>query len=471
MRSSKSEKAIPYTALDLLVLIYRMVIVALSHMLFLGPLLLGYLLPKHKYGRLKIWFHAIRFFSKIILYLSGAVKGPFIGHTENQAIYLFDSETLWGPLVLYAKKNAVINLEHQNEKPGRLVDLFFGLPQKLSRYFITTEGICQNEVLSEIPVSVVCFSQPAIENQTNYPQIDETIIHIASEFHMDVVPVFLTGIGTGLNTQSSFSLSGNVSIGTAHPVSYHDILELLPTNQTDAVNKKIRNEFEQFHLNFRNPGQLRKYLLRNFIYKGPVLEWYMRIKIRLENSYRLFHEILPKEGTMTDIGCGYGAMTYMLGLLSPERKIYGIDYDEKKILVANHCYAKANNINFMHGDVQEIDLPQSHVFILSDVLHYLPYQEQEKIISKCAEKLIPGGKIVIREADKELQSRHVMTRLSEFLSTRLGFNKTQNEKGILYFPKGAQIQELLTEHGLDVKVIDNTRITSNLIIIAKHKDK
>ena len=76
-------------------------------------------------------------------------------------------------------------------------------------------------------------------------------------------------------------------------------------------------------------------LIQNYIYKGPVVEWYIRIKVKMERNYRLFNQLIPVQGQITDIGCGYGPLCYMLSLLSEDREILGIDYDEDKIALAN----------------------------------------------------------------------------------------------------------------------------------------
>ena len=41
--------------------------------------------------------------------------------------------------------------------------------------------------------------------------------------------------------------------------------------------------------------------------------------------------------------------------------------------------------------------------------------------------LNPGGSIIIRDADKDLQKRHLGTRYTEFFSTRSGYNKAINK--------------------------------------------
>ena len=112
-------------------------------------------------------------------------------------------------------------------------------------------------------------------------------------------------------------------------------------------------------------------LIYNYLYKGPVLEWYLRIKIRLEKNYQVFHGPLPKHGRILDIGCGYGFMSYMLQFAAPARDIIGYDYDEEKIAVAEHCFSRNTNIHFVAKDVNDLQISAAEAIILSDTLHYL----------------------------------------------------------------------------------------------------
>ena len=57
---------------------------------------------------------------------------------------------------------------------------------------------------------------------------------------------------------------------------------------------------------------------------------------KMEKNYRLFNRLIPVQGQITDIGCGFGPLCYMLSLLSEDREILGIDYDEDKIGLAQH---------------------------------------------------------------------------------------------------------------------------------------
>ena len=72
--------------------------------------------------------------------------------------------------------------------------------------------------------------------------------------------------------------------------------------------------------------------------------------------------------------------------MSEDRIVIGTDYDEEKIATANNCFSKNKNISFFAADATECELPKSDAFILSDILHYLPIAEQEKLIVKCLQK-------------------------------------------------------------------------------------
>jgi uncharacterized protein len=44
----------------------------------------------------------------------------------------------------------------------------------------------------------------------------------------------------------------------------------------------FRKEFQKLKEEREVPSYFRKKLVRNYIYKGPVLEWYTRIKLSME---------------------------------------------------------------------------------------------------------------------------------------------------------------------------------------------
>jgi len=207
----------------------------------------------------------------------------------------------------------------------------------------------------------------------------------------------------------------------------------------------------------------RRLLIANFIYKSPVLEWYLRIKLNMEDNYRMFDRLVPQQAVITDLGCGYGFLTYMLAFLSEKRIITGVDYDDDKIEIANHCFSKNDRIQFIAANAVEYPLQPSDVFILSDMLHYLLPEAQQQLLSRCVAQLLPGGVMIIRDADRNMDKAHRLTRFTEFGSTRLFmFNKTVNK---LHFLSDNDIHEFAAQHGLNVECTNNDRYTSNKVYV------
>jgi 2-polyprenyl-3-methyl-5-hydroxy-6-metoxy-1,4-benzoquinol methylase len=193
------------------------------------------------------------------------------------------------------------------------------------------------------------------------------------------------------------------------------------------------------------------------------LEWYTRIKLSLEGNYEAINKLVPRKASIIDIGCGYGYLTYILGFVSPERRILGIDYDTDKIELAGNCISKTGNIDFVPADATEYAFGNADIFILSDMLHYLPEVKQDALLEKCMTKLNAGGKIIIRDADRDLEKRHRGTRYTEFFSTRSGFNKAEQNR--LFFFSGTKISNIASRNGFRLIKTDNTRLTSNILYV------
>ncbi len=76
--------------------------------------------------------------------------------------------------------------------------------------------------------------------------------------------------------------------------------------------------------------------------------------------------------------------------------------------------------------------------------------------------------IMIRDADKDLEKRHLGTRYTEFFSTHSGFNKAKDNR--LYFFSGNKIREIAREYELQLEIVDNTKLTSNILYVLRKQN-
>ncbi|MCX6335215.1 MAG: 1-acyl-sn-glycerol-3-phosphate acyltransferase [Bacteroidia bacterium] len=291
---------------------------------------------------------------------------------------------------------------------------------------------------------------------------------LAEKLNLDIVPIIVHGAADCMNKGENHLKRGSVTIKIYPRVKaedrsigndYHE--------RTKTLLRFFRDEYQKVKTELETPDYFRRKLVRNFIYKGPVLEWYTRIKLSLENNYDYINDVVPRQGNIVDIGCGYGLISYLLNFTSENRRILGIDYDTDKIELANNCLSKNDRISFVSADAATYEYPKADVFLMSDVLHYMPGDKQEQLLSSCSKQLNPGGIIIIRDADKDLEKRHFWTRYTEFFSTRSGFNKSLNKK--LFFFSGNKINDFAGRNGLTIEVSESSKVTSNRLYILRSK--
>ena len=207
-------------------------------------------------------------------------------------------------------------------------------------------------------------------------------------------------------------------------------------------------------------------LLYNFIYKGPVLEWYIRIKLLFERqNFEYYDKLIGERKTIYDVGCGYGYLGYYLHYRDKNRKIIGVDYDDEKIQIAANGFDKTGNLQFETGDVRLLDLKPYDVIFFNDVLHYLTLEEQLKVLTSSVEKLNENGIIFIRDGISDLSKRHETTRKTERYSTKIfNFNKTTNE---LTFFSSKDIFMFAEKMNLSCEMLEQSKKTSNVLFILK----
>ncbi|MBN2523636.1 MAG: MMPL family transporter [Bacteroidales bacterium] len=315
--------------------------------------------------------------------------------------------------------------------------------------------------------SILVFPEGSRSKDGRIGRFHKGGFYIAQKLNLPVQSFLIHGACDVLSRNSFLINSGQITIRKHTTFTIDSTEERAYYHTSKYACEHIRSAYQKLVEEKSIPRYFRYRIAANYCYKGPVLENYIKIKLWLETYYELFHTLVPPAATITDIGCGYGIMAFALSMTAPERKIFAIDYDKDKILTAENCeLADHCNIEFYVADARKYNYKPSDVFILSDVLHYLKAEEQHLLLRKCITKLNTKGMIIIRDSDSSLKKRHRGTKLSEFLSTKIGFNKTKNK---LNFVSSQHIKQLASENNLNIRIVDNTKFTSNLVYILQRK--
>ncbi len=465
------KKHVPFTFLSLLQSIFAFSWFVMGCILLIPiGLIVVKLLPLPKKTRLKI-FHKFRsFFNTLMIYVNVHVTKKIINPSNEQ----FDK-----PAIVISNHHSVIDsLLMQSLNPKLILMVndwvwnspFMGPIVRMGGFIPKSAGYEENlhkirELIND-GYSLGIFPEGSRSETVKIGRFHKGAFYIAEKLNTDIVPIVVHGTAFVQGKDDSFLLKpGTINVRYLPRIKATDnSFGETYSEKTKNISTYFKGEYSKIRKEVETVDYFFNRLSKNYIYKGPVLEWYMRIKVKLEGNYQLFESLLPKKGLITDIGCGYGFLPYMLGFMSEDRIIIGMDYDENKIAIANNCFSKTKNFSFFAADVTACDLPKSDAFVLSDILHYLPMADQEKVLIKCIENLNPGGMILLRDADSSLKGRHWGTRYTEFISTNIGFNKTKNK---LEFVSSNFILDVLKKYNLNFEKIDNTKLTSNITYIIK----
>lgn len=174
---------------------------------------------------------------------------------------------------------------------------------------------------------------------------------------------------------------------------------------------------------------LREETARRYLDAGMAHWEFVRGKLRYDPLHMslLRQGLLPSEGRLLDLGCGRG-IVFSLVLAAREiarrggypadwappphdLAFHGIEGRPKTAAAARRALGGEAVIET--GDLRTAAFPQADAVLLLDVLHYLPVADQDSLLAKAAAALVPGGVLLLRDADAAAGWRFVAVRVQE----------------------------------------------------------
>jgi uncharacterized protein len=422
--------------------------------------------------KVKLIFHRfLRAFAWIVIYIEPTVKKKILGKQYvnfSRANVIIANHTsfldILLTILLHHKLILVTNKWVWNSP-------IFGSVVRLADYYPVTEGaedsIAHMKALTQQGYSVVIFPEGTRSEDGVIKRFHKGAFYLAEVLRLPLQPLLIHGAADTIPKETFYLNTGHLTLKFLPPIGPDDkSFGEGYSERTKKISKAFKQEYQVLRNEMEVPDYFYPRLVSNYIYKGPVLEWYMRIKVGLEKNYKPFHLLLPTTGRILDLGCGYGFLCYMLQFLSSERIITGVDFDEEKIEVASHGYLRSDKLKFLCADITTLRLEKYDGIVISDVLHYLSFEAQEIVINRCIDALNPNGILLVREGNADLKERHKGTQLTEFFSVKLlKFNKSTQA---LNFLSGERIKRIAAAKGMSVEIDDNTKFTSNVIFVIRN---
>ena len=460
-------KSYPMTARNILqaVFIAWIPISLFAFILVIYGNLINPLLPLPKQRKQLVFHHFFRFLCDFYIKLNfpryHAIEGDREEFQRKPAIIICNHQSLIDTpaLLRLHPKIVILTSDWVFRNP------VFGPVARVAGFIPVSENIDNSLALIKQRVdegySILIFPEGHRSSNGQIGRFHRGAFYIAEKLGLDILPLMLHGGGDFLPKGIFWGKPNRLFTQILPRITPDDhSFGTSYSMRSRLIRKYYREKYPEYKTMHNTPGSNAMNLRLNYVFKGPVLEWYLRVKMKLENNFETWCRLVPRQGDILDLGCGYGYISYMLMLTSDQRYITGVDYDLKKITVAVNGYLKNDRITFVHADVAEYQFPAMDAFLLGDILHYLPREKQQQLLARCISNLNTGGIILIREGNADMKTKHKRTKLTEFFSTRIiRFN--QSDHGELCFLSEGILRKIAENEGLTFETIGQNQLTSN----------
>lgn len=420
----------------------------------------------------KRWINrAMSFFAKTVIYSGPHIKKRIFGKENLQ---------LHSPTILIANHSSFLDIMlmmmiHPNAvlmvKKWVYESILFGWAIRYANYVFMEEGSDANakqlRELANDGYSMVVFPEGTRSEDQKIHRFHKGAFYLSEQLQLSIQPILIHGAGQASPKHELLIKPGALHVKILPPIPYNDWKWGKSFQErTKNISAYFKQQFVLFKQDVETPDYLKNRIFNNYVFKGPVLEWYFRFKWELEKAnYARYDREIGQRTHILDIGAGYGFLSFYLHYRNENRIITAVDYDQDKIQIAENSYDKSENLRFTYADIQRLSIGRTDVIFLNDVLHYLTEENQRQVLQRCAEALTSEGIIFIRDGITDFKDKHNKTQWTEKLSTGLfGFNKKENE---FHFFSSDFIVRFARDHGLSYHMETHSDNTSNVLFILK----
>jgi 1-acyl-sn-glycerol-3-phosphate acyltransferase len=288
---------------------------------------------------------------------------------------------------------------------------------------------------------------------------------LAVELKQEILPVVLCDTNTAMPRDAYWFEPYHTTVRawpriTPRNFDYSQGSAALMRHCETIVRDALQKQLDELN----TPRVVRRKVQRLYRYQGKFVEQFVHWKMKMDPMFGSLDAVVPRNGFVLDLGCGYGVATHWLAQFTGERSFLCMDYDENKIRVARRTAPQHPRIQFETGDILNCDYPKCDTILLLDVLHYWTPEKQQLILNKSRQALRPGGRLILRDAARAESEAHRRVDFWERIATRIGHNKTVEG---LHFQTRAGLETALRQAGFAKSEIKpGAGRDSNVLLVA-----
>ena len=162
---------------------------------------------------------------------------------------------------------------------------------------------------------------------------------------------------------------------------------------------------------------------------------FARCKIMMDPMFEELDRYVKNPRRIIDIGCGFGVPATWLLEIYPHAKVFGLEPDEERVLIANRVIGARGRVEIGRApDLPEVDGPVDHVMML-DMLHLITDEELQLVLQRIYDKLETGGTLLVRatvrSAKKVPWKRWIETTRLKIIGMRQHFRREDEIAGLM----------------------------------------
>ncbi len=228
----------------------------------------------------------------------------------------------------------------------------YGLVIRYAEYYPVSDGYDKNverlQNLVERGYSVVVFPEGTRSETGEILRFHKGAFQLAQSLHLDILPVFIHGANHVMPKKDVVLREGQLRVVIERRTPY----DALASKETRALTSQFRAYYIQHFAELRNRIEDTEYVLPfvryKYIYKGQEVERACRRNLKRIKAHASEIDAMGQKSVLVQ-DSGYGELAWTLALVHRDMRVYAVEADDDKHLVAAHTSYIPDNLHFVQG--------------------------------------------------------------------------------------------------------------------------
>lgn len=220
---------------------------------------------------------------------------------------------------------------------------------------------------------------------------------LAIELGADILPIVICDTGVTVPRDGYWVEKHKIRVNALERITPSNFDYSRGARELARHAQRIVSQGRQVQLDLNNtPDHVRRKVARRYRYLSPWIEPRVARSLRTDPAFAELDAVAPREGSVLEIGCGFGLRGHWLTEFCDTRRYVGVDEDENAIRIACNSLLGKRHAAFERHDILAWNWPEADVIILTRGLAETDSAGRRRILAKARQALNEGGFVLIR---------------------------------------------------------------------------